>query len=328
MNPKDGTMSQIEEIRQQILNSLGSTSLDLSDKRLTELPAEIGLLENLRSLKLFRNRLTELPAEIGQLQNLQSLYLYQNQLTALPAEIGQLQNLRTIRLCGNQLTALPAEIGQLQNLQFLSLSGNQLTALPAEIRQLEQLLNLCVDENQLTALPAEIGQLQNLHTICLCSNQLTALPAEIGQLQNLQSLNLSNNPIPDLSALAEHPNPKLTVYLFNGYLPRRYWMHLSQWRAEWLLTERNAEVRKLLIRQIGYDRICQELQAIKLDSWREYTLLKIDADVDIEPIYLLKMTCPSTGHIHALRVPPGTSARKAIRWTNWDVDPETFAAET
>ena len=57
---------------------------------------------------------------------------------------------------------------------------------------------------------------------------------------------------------------------------------------------------------IGYDRIASELQAIELDAWAEYTLLKIDADVDEEPIHLLKMTCPSTGFIHALRVPPET----------------------
>jgi len=47
-----------------------------------------------------------------------------------------------------------------------------------------------------------------------------------------------------------------------------------------------------------------ELQATELDSWAEYTLLKIDADVDEEPILLLKMICPSTGFIHVSRVPP------------------------
>jgi len=31
-----------------------------------------------------------------------------------------------------------------------------------------------------------------------------------------------------------------------------------------------------------------ELQATELDSWAEYTLLKIDADVDEEPIFCLK----------------------------------------
>ncbi len=73
----------------------------------------------------------------------------------------------------------------------------------------------------------------------------------------------------------------------------------------------------------------QELPATELDSWQEYTLLKIDNQVDIEPIYLLKMTCPSTGFIHALRVPPDLkSAREAIRWINWGIDPEEFSAQT
>lgn len=81
--------------------------------------------------------------------------------------------------------------------------------------------------------------------------------------------------------------------------------------------------------EIGYARICQELQAIELDAWQEYTLLKIDNDVDIEPICLLKMTCYSTGRIYALRVPPDVnSAREAIRWVNWGTDPEDFAVQT
>jgi hypothetical protein len=44
---------------------------------------------------------------------------------------------------------------------------------------------------------------------------------------------------------------------------------------------------------------------------------------------LLKMTCPSTKHIHALRVPPDLqTAREAIRWINWDIDPEEFSIQT
>ena len=64
-------------------------------------------------------------------------------------------------------------------------------------------------------------------------------------------------------------------------------------------------------------------------SPKEYTLLKIDNDVDEEAIYLSKMTCPSTGFIHALRVPPNmNSAREAIRWVNWGIDPEEFAVQS
>lgn len=41
------------------------------------------------------------------------------------------------------------------------------------------------------------------------------------------------------------------------------------------------------------------------------------------------MTCPSTGFIHVLRVPPDIhSAREAIRWVNWETDPEEFSIQT
>jgi hypothetical protein len=122
-----------------------------------------------------------------------------------------------------------------------------------------------------------------------------------------------------------------SLYSYHGVtLPEKYGvLHPNQWQAKWLLEEDNAELRRVLMQGIGYGRICQELEAEELDTWQEYILLKIDNDVDIEQIYLLKMTCPSTGFIHALRVPPDVnSAREAIRWVNWGVDPEEFSVQT
>ncbi|KAM3115235.1 DUF6745 domain-containing protein [Phormidesmis sp. 146-33] len=121
------------------------------------------------------------------------------------------------------------------------------------------------------------------------------------------------------------------LYAHHGItLPETYGkLHPNQWRAEWLLSERNAELRRVLIEGVGYERIYQELGAIELDSWREYSLLKIDSNIDVEPIFLLKMTCPSTQFIHILRVPPNmNSAKEAIRWVNWDVNSEDFSTET
>ncbi len=41
------------------------------------------------------------------------------------------------------------------------------------------------------------------------------------------------------------------------------------------------------------------------------------------------MTCPSTGHIHILRVPPEIeSAEEGIMWVNWWVHPDEFAIQT
>ncbi len=122
-----------------------------------------------------------------------------------------------------------------------------------------------------------------------------------------------------------------SLYSYHGVtLPEKYGkIHPNQWQSKWLLEETNSELRRVLIQEIGYSKICQELQAIELDCWQEYTLLKIDVDIDIESIYLLKMTCPSTGFIHALRVPPNiNSAQDAIRWVNWGIDPEEFSVQT
>ncbi|MGK7902550.1 MAG: DUF6745 domain-containing protein [Hormoscilla sp.] len=123
-----------------------------------------------------------------------------------------------------------------------------------------------------------------------------------------------------------------SIYAYQGLgLPEKYGkINSEKWRSQWILEERNAELRRVLIQGIGYDRICQELSSQTLNSWKEYTLLRIADNIDRRgEIILLKMTCPSTGHIHALRVPPHMrSAREAIRWVNRGIDPEEFSVQT
>jgi hypothetical protein len=139
-----------------------------------------------------------------------------------------------------------------------------------------------------------------------------------------------------------HANGEFAMLFADGYslyfnhgvaLPRKYGqLQPSRWEAQWILEEDNPEIRRALIQEIGYERICKELQAKELDAWREYTLLRLEDiidDIDKKPIYLLKMSCPSTGFIHALRVPPDIqSARDAIRWVNWGIDPDMFVMES
>ncbi len=124
------------------------------------------------------------------------------------------------------------------------------------------------------------------------------------------------------------------LYSYHGItLPEKYGVvPPKEWQSQWVLQEHNSEFRRALIQGIGYVRVCEELQATELDSWAEYTLLKIDEVIDNrerQPFYLLKMTCPSTGFIHAMRVPPNMrSAREAIRWVNWGIDPQEFSVQT
>ena len=126
----------------------------------------------------------------------------------------------------------------------------------------------------------------------------------------------------------EHPICK-GYHWHNTRIPERMGeVPSAAWKSAWLLDENNAEIRRLLITEIGYERICRELAATKIDKYREYELLKIKQDVDVEPIVLLSMTCPSTGHKHVLRVPPEmTKAEDAITWCNWGIKPSEFRVE-
>ncbi|BAU09815.1 unknown protein [Leptolyngbya sp. NIES-3755] len=120
-------------------------------------------------------------------------------------------------------------------------------------------------------------------------------------------------------------------YAYHGVgLPEHYGICTPrEWKAQWLTTERNAEVRRVLIQEIGYDRICQELQSTVIDSWREYSLVQCATAFGYEPFVFLKMTCPSTQYVHVIPVPPTMeSARAAIRWVNWGIDPEEFETES
>jgi leucine-rich repeat protein SHOC2 len=233
---------------------------------------------------------------------------------------------------------------QLPNLKGISLIGLNRTTLRRSIKNLDIINNLvnlkklliygCKSRNTIDMVKDMIG----LECLILNNNQLTSLSNSLVNLNKLDSLQIHNNPIVDLSILIKLKTLK-TLY-FNGViLPRRYWTNLSEWKAEWLLDENNIEIRRRIIDLVGYEKICKELKALTLDSWQEYTLLRIDyvepifdryrRIINREPIALLKMTCPSTGHVHILRVPPEmTSAEEAIVWVNHGIHPDRFAIQT
>ena len=314
------------------------TCIESSKNKLTSLPASIGNLTKLSHLDLRGNQLTFLPSSIDNLTSLTHLYLGNNHFDALPDAIGEMSKLTHLHLNTNYLISLPESLAKLSGLIELNLSSNNLRSLPLHLDPLTKLKRLDLSHNQLTELPSNLGNSIDLVSLNLSGNQLTSLPDSIKLLRELISLDLLGNPLTDLSILQHLPKLQ-SIHFLGVYLPRRYWTKLSEWKAEWLRDEINAELRRRLIQQIGYERICQELAAIRLDTWREYTLLKIDGiersydwrrgrNIQ-EPMVLLKMTCPSTGHIHVLRVPPEmTSAEAAITWVNHGIHPDKFIIQT
>jgi leucine-rich repeat protein SHOC2 len=252
--------------------------------------------------------------------------------------MGNLSGSTQLYLSYKRLSSLPEDTCHLSKLTTLHISNNRLTSLPESIGNLTNSTKIYAYNNRLTSLLESIGNLINLTALYIDYNQLASLPESIGNLTNLTALYLNHNPLTDLSSLQNLSQLK-AIKFFNIELPRRYWTKFSQWNPEWLLDERNAEIRCTLVEQVGYEEICQVLKTVTLDTWREYTLLII-ADLKLtnkswpfpsrlQPTILLKMTCPSTGHIHVLRVPPEmTSAEEPITWVNHGIHPDKFAIQT
>ena len=180
------------------------TKLVLSRDRVTgrlngRLPAELGDLAVLTTLKLSENQLTgTIPPELGNLANLTELNLWDNQLTgAIPAKLGDLPNLRSLILNNNDLSSrIPSELGNFDRLETLNLRHNQLTGvIPPELGRLSSLVRIDLLDNSLTgSIPPELGRLQSIEKLELNGNQLTgSIPVELGNLTNLTQLQLNHN---------------------------------------------------------------------------------------------------------------------------------------
>ena len=118
----DLSNSGLETVPSYVFEEEDITTLDLSNNQITgALPGEIRFLRQLRVLDVSNNRMTGVPAEIGQLSALEYLDLSNNDLTGLPLELGALLNLRELDLRGNAIAQFDLEIirSQLEDVTIL-----------------------------------------------------------------------------------------------------------------------------------------------------------------------------------------------------------------
>lgn len=118
----------LTEVTADIYKKTATTELLLSNNSIRTLPSQMGAMTNIVIFKVDHNILDgSLIGEIRQMAKLEQLDVSYNNMTGMPAEIGQLSKLQTLNYSYNKIDGLPNELGNLKNnLKELNLTGNPL----------------------------------------------------------------------------------------------------------------------------------------------------------------------------------------------------------
>ena len=119
------------------LNSLETLSINnklISNRKIQDIPIEIGYLKNLKRLRLNSNYIKFLPVSICQLDKLEELDISRNCIEELPSSINLLSNLQTLVLFRNPLKSLPVSVLGRKSLE-IRIDRAQFNNFSSEIRK-------------------------------------------------------------------------------------------------------------------------------------------------------------------------------------------------
>jgi hypothetical protein len=171
----------------------GARELRLPDG-LTEVPPEVfALADTLEVLDLGRGSLTDLPADLGRLRNLRVLFASGNPFPRLPPVLGDCPSLSQLGFRGCGIEAVPAE-SLPRDLRWLTLTDNRIETLPAALGERPLLQKLMLAGNRIAALPDSLSAAGNLELIRLACNRLDALPPWLTRLPRLAWTAYAGNP--------------------------------------------------------------------------------------------------------------------------------------
>lgn len=226
-------------------------TLSLSDRQITRIPPEIGLLTRLEVLEINKSPVRSLPPQIGALTRLRQFSLYYTLVKFLPREFQNLTLLEKVGLWNNQLenidslgplsnlTNLSASANKIKNLpillnwpkmQTLDLSNNQIEELPSSFYLSFALTSIVLYENRIRSISEKIGNLTQLRTLCLNGNRLSLIPSSLATLPNLTSLNVTDNQLACLPVeLAQMTSLQEICIKNNRILQRPPFLPLTIW---------------------------------------------------------------------------------------------------
>ena len=184
--------------------SFDIVEIDLSKKKLSDVPKDINKLTKLKTLNISNNQITEIKEDtFKSLINLQTLNLSFNRIKEIKEDtFKSLINLQYLYLFNNQIKEIKKDtFKSLTNLQELYLSGNQITEIKNDtFKSLTNLQELYLFGNQIKKIKEDtFKSLTNLETLSLSVNQITEINEDtFKSLTNLQQLSISNNQIKEI----------------------------------------------------------------------------------------------------------------------------------
>lgn len=142
-------MDQYKEDKAEYDEKVASGEVNPYEKYVTETATQGKII--MMSPLTMAPELTELPAEMCAITDLKQINITSNKIASIHPDIKNLQDLEKLNLNGNQLTSLPAEIGELKKLETLNLNKNPLTEIPEEIKNCSSLKTVNLKETNLSA---------------------------------------------------------------------------------------------------------------------------------------------------------------------------------
>lgn len=179
----DASKNKLRELPEGFLQ-LGASlqTLVLDANRLAALgPGPVvGGLTRLSDLRLRKNGLTDVPAELASLPNLRHLDLRNNRFEALSENVTSLSQVHTLLLGFNALRELPGDrLAGLASLTELDLGDNKLGSLPPSVRGLRELRTLNLQNNELSRLPLELAVMPALVALAATGNPMRQINASV-----------------------------------------------------------------------------------------------------------------------------------------------------
>lgn len=90
----------------------------------------------------------------------------------------------------------------------------------------------------------------------------------------------------------------------------------GQLKAKYIQRIQNANLRRFCLEELGYERFLRDVEHEVLDKQEDQELVKVDWHPEEEPLYLVKVRCPSTSVYYTLRVSPKVrTVQEAVAWT-------------